>query len=262
MLIERIGLIGFGAIGEEIYKKILKGVVAGYKIVGIFSDDISTKKIPKNIKCYSFDTLMKKKPNIIIEAAGVQACIDYAEKILKNNIDFMCLSVCAFADKKFFKRIVSLSRKVKSKTYIPTGAIAGLDAISAVSFSKEIKSVELIQRKPPKALLTIAEAKNIKKEKVLSNNSARKICKEFPKNSNIAATLSICGVGFDKTKVIIIADPKIKKNIAEIFAIGKFGKLKIILENNPSINPKTSRLTAMSIILSLKKRNNYFLSAF
>ena len=81
MLIERIGLIGFGAIGEEIYKKILKGVVAGYKIVGIFSDDISTKKIPKNIKCYSFDTLMKKKPNIIIEAAGVQACIDYAEKI-------------------------------------------------------------------------------------------------------------------------------------------------------------------------------------
>ena len=131
-----------------------------------------------------------------------------------------------------------------------------------MSFSKEIKSVELIQRKPPKALLTIAEAKNIKKEKVLSNNSARKICKEFPKNSNIAATLSICGVGFDKTKVIIIADPKIKKNIAEIFAIGKFGKLKIILENNPSINPKTSRLTAMSIILSLKKRNNYFLSAF
>ena len=262
MLNEKIGLIGFGAIGQEIYKKISKGIVAGYNIVGIFSDDISTKKITKDIKCNSFVMLLKKKPTIIIEAAGVLACKDYAEKILNNNIDFICLSVCAFADKNFFKKILFLSKKVKSKIYIPTGAIAGLDAIAAASLSKEIKSVKLIQRKPPKALLTVAKAKHLKKPKILFNKSARRVCKEFPKNSNIAATLSICGIGFDKTKVIIIADPKIKKNIAEIFAIGKFGKLKIILENNPSINPKTSRLAAMSIILSLKKRNNSFLSAF
>ena len=69
-------------------------------------------------------------------------------------------------------------------------------------------------------------------------------------------------MGFDKTKVEIIADPKVKKNIAEIVALGKFGKLKVLLENNPSTNPKTSRLTAMSIILTLKKRKNNFLSAF
>ena len=72
----------------------------------------------------------------------------------------------------------------------------------------------------------------------------------------------MCGIGFDKTKVVVIADPKVKKNIAEIEALGKFGKLKVILENNPSKNPKTSRLTAMSIILSLNKRNVSFLSAF
>jgi aspartate dehydrogenase len=106
------------------------------------------------------------------------------------------------------------------------------------------------------------ESKKIKKEKILLKSTARKVCKEFPKNSNIAATLAICGIGFDKTKVIIIADPKVKKNIAEIEALGKFGKLKVILENNPSSNPKTSRLTAMSIILSLNKRKSSFLSAF
>ena len=74
--------------------------------------------------------------------------------------------------------------------------------------------------------------------------------------------MAICGIGFDKTKVIVIADPKIKKNIAEIEAIGRFGKLKVILENNPSSNPKTSRLAAMSVILSLNKRKSSFLSAF
>ena len=84
----------------------------------------------------------------------------------------------------------------------------------------------------------------------------------FPKISNIAATFSIGGIGFEKTKVIIIADPKVKKNIAEIHADGSFGNLKVVLENNPSINPKTSKLTAMSIILSLNKRKSSFLCSF
>ena len=259
---EKIGLIGFGAIGQEIYKKISKKIINGYKIVGIFSDDIDSKNLSKKIKCGSFEELLKKKPNIIIEAASVEACKDYGEKILRNKIDFVCLSTCSFADRTFLKKIFSLTKKIKNKFYIPTGAIAGLDAISSASLSKELKYVKLIQRKPPKALLPISESKKINKEIILSRSTARKVCKEFPKNSNIAATLAICGIGFDKTKVIVIADPKVKKNIAEIEAQGKFGKLKVILENNPSSNSKTSRLTAMSIILSLNKRKSSFLSSF
>jgi len=259
---ERIGLIGFGAIGQEIYKKISKKIIKGYSLVGIFSDDIEYKNISKKIKCKSFEELLKKKPNIIVEAASVDACKNYAEKTLKKKIDFICLSVCSFADNIFYKKIFSLTQKIDSKVYIPTGAIAGLDAISSASLSKELRYVKLIQRKPPKALLSISKLKKINKEIILSRSTARKVCKEFPKNSNIAATLAICGIGFDKTKVIVIADPKVKKNIAEIEALGKFGKLRVILENNPSSNPKTSRLTAMSIILSLNKRKSSFLSAF
>ena len=259
---EKIGIIGFGVIGQEIYKKISKNLVKGYEVVGVFSDDIESKKISTIIKCKSVENLLKKKPDIIIEAASVEACKCYAKKILENKIDFVCLSVCAFADKSFFKKILFLTKKLRNKVYIPTGAIAGLDAIKAASLSKELQYVKLIQRKPPKALLPVSESKKINKEVILSRSTARTICKKFPKNSNIAATLSICGVGFDKTKVIIIADPKVKKNIAEIKASGKFGSLKIVLENNPTINPKTSRLTAMSVILSLDKRKGYFLSAF
>jgi len=125
----------------------------------------NNKKIPKKIKCKSFEELLKKKPNVIIEVASVEACKDYAEKVLKNKIDFVCLSVCSFADRNFFKRISNLVKKIKNKIYIPTGAIAGIDAISSASISKELKYVKLIQRKPPKALLTISESKKIKNEK-------------------------------------------------------------------------------------------------
>ena len=105
---EKIGIIGFGAIGQEIYKKISKKAINGYQVIGIFSDDISLKKLPKNIKCNSLDELLKKKPRIIIEAASVQACKKYLEKILRNNIDFVCLSVCSFADKAFYYKIYSM----------------------------------------------------------------------------------------------------------------------------------------------------------
>ena len=259
---ERIGIIGFGAIGQEIYKKISQKIIPGYEIVGVFSEDINLKSISKEIKCSSFQDLLKKKPNIIIEVASVDACKEYAEKILKNKIDFVCLSVCSFADKSFYKKILILSKSIKNKISVPTGAIAGLDAIASASITNELTSVKLIQRKPPKALLSDLESKKIKKEKILLQSTARKVCKNFPKNSNIAATLSIVGIGFDKTKVIIIADPKVKKNIAEIHADGSFGNLKVVLENNPSINPKTSKLTAMSIILSLNKRKSSFLCSF
>ena len=144
---EKIGLIGFGAIGEEVYKKISKKNILGYDIVGIFSNDIASKSIAKEIKCSSFEELLKRKPNIIIEAASIEACKDYAEKILRNKIDFICLSVCSFADKNFFKKIFSLTKKINNKLYVPTGAISGLDTIASASLSKELRHVTLIQER-------------------------------------------------------------------------------------------------------------------
>ena len=90
---EAIGLIGFGAINKDIYKKISQNFINGYKIVGIFSKDIDENKIKKNLKCYTLQELLKKKPKIIIEAASVEALKKYGEKILKKGIDFLCLSV-------------------------------------------------------------------------------------------------------------------------------------------------------------------------
>ena len=81
----------------------------------ISTNDIESKNIAKEIKCSSFEELLKRKPNIIIEAASIEACKDYAETILRNKIDFICLSVCSFADKNFFKKIFSLCKRINNK---------------------------------------------------------------------------------------------------------------------------------------------------
>ena len=82
---EKIGIIGFGAIGQEVYKKISKKIIKGYSVVGVFSNDIQDKKLSKKIKCTSFEELLKKRPDIIIEAASVDACKDYLEKRINLN---------------------------------------------------------------------------------------------------------------------------------------------------------------------------------
>ena len=73
---------------------------------------------------------------------------------------------------------------------------------------------------------------------------------------NVAITLSLAGIGVEKTKVKIIADPSVEKNIHSIRARGAFGEMEMKIENNPSpSNPQMSYLTALSILSSLKSLN-------
>ncbi len=76
----------------------------------------------------------------------------------------------------------------------------------------------------------------------------------FPANINVAALLSLSGIGSEKTHVKIVADPNTDKNTHHIEAAGKFGKMTFTIENFPdSINPKTSRLAILSAIETLRK---------
>jgi len=157
------------------------------------------------------------------------------------------MSVGALADEGLFNELLEILNKTGRRIYIPSGAIAGLDGVKAAK-TKGIESVELTTRKPPTELGTTTD-----KETVLYEGPAREGIKKFPKNVNVAATLSLAGVGFDRTKLRIIADPRVDKNIHEIRVKGIFGGFNIKMENLPSPNnPKTSYLAAMSAIATLK----------
>ena len=93
----------------------------------------------------------------------------------------------------------------------------------------------------------------IKKKKMLFSGNAREAARAFPANVNVAATLSLAGIGPERTKVEIWADPDIQTNIHEILAEGEFTRISTRVESMPDpANPKTSLLAAQSIIATLK----------
>jgi len=250
----RIGLLGCGNIGR-ILAEALDGGEVNCSLVAVFDQDIersealveSLSRKPRVSE--DFEGLLQYT-GLVVEAASQEAVKDYGVKTLEAGKDLLIMSVGALVDEALFNDLIQIINKTGHRIYIPSGAIAGLDGIKAAK-TKGIESVELTTRKPPTELGTTTD-----KETVLYDGSAREGIKKFPKNVNVAATLSLAGIGFDRTKLRIVADPNIDKNIHEIRVKGIFGEFNIKMKNLPSPNnPKTSYLAAMSAIATLKEIN-------
>ena len=150
------------------------------------------------------------------------------------------------------------ARETGCRLLAPSGAIAGLDGIKSAC-AGHVDSVTMVSRKPPQALegapyLVEREISlvGLEQETELFSGTAREACRGFPANLNVSAAVSLAGVGPDKTTVRIMAVPGLERNCHDIEVVGEFGRLAVHIENIPSENPKTGRLTAMSIIRSIR----------
>ena len=189
--------------------------------------------------------------NLIVECANVEAVKQYAPQIIQQK-DLLIISVGALVDPFLYKELEETAKLKGNKVYLPSGAIGGLDVLRAANALGGLDNVTLITRKPAQALSKTP----IEKETIIFEGSAKDAITNYPKNANIAIIISLSGIGVEKTSVKIIADPAVTKNIHTLKAEGDFGKLELTLENNPSPNnPKTSYLTALSILFSLKSLN-------
>jgi len=159
-----------------------------------------------------------------------------------------------------FRKLSSLAKKYNAKVYIPSGAISGIDALKAAKIGK-IKKVILTTTKNPLSFKGVGyveekriDLKRIKKDTVLFSGTAKDAVKYFPQNINVAAILSIAGLGEDKTEVKIIASPEINKNIHEIEIESEAARIFTRTENilHPD-NPKTSYLAVLSAVATLKQ---------
>jgi aspartate dehydrogenase len=92
----------------------------------------------------------------------------------------------------------------------------------------------------------------LKEEKEIFSGSARAACRGFPANVNVTASVSLAGIGPDQTRVKIFVVPGLARNCHDIDVEGEFGRLHVHIENVPSENPKTGKLTALSIIRAVK----------
>lgn len=256
---KRIGLLGCGAIGTEIALAIDSGRIKA-SLTHVF--DSSTDSSSRLVSMLSSKPevvgnagLLAASPvDIVVEAASQDAVRDNALSILQNRKDLMIMSAGALLDESIFDIILEGCRDFGRHVYLPTGAIAGLDAIRAVQ--GELESVVLVTTKSPRSLkgakffkTSKVDPDNILEKTVLYEGLADEAVRLFPSNVNVAALLSLAGMGSQKTRVKIVADPATDKNTHEIEAYGKFGRISIKVENVPSpTNPRTSRLATLSAI--------------
>src|ERR671924_491250 len=235
---KNVGLVGCGTIGTHLAMAIESRTIANASLAGVFDIINSNAKILKsklssNPKVYSnFDSLVESEADIIVEAASQEAVRKFGKQILEANKDLMIMSVGALANTIFLTELLDLApvRKGRSKIYVPTGAIAGIDAIRSVRHL--VDSITLTTTKSPKALagapfLEISKVRldTLTKLTVIYEGPALEAVKMFPANINVAAVLGLAGVGVAKTKVRIVVDPQATTNQHEIVATGGFGDI-------------------------------------
>ncbi len=198
--------------------------------------------------------------DLVIEAATQEAAKAILPKIVSRGVDVMTMSVGALVDDEFREAVIQKAKDCEAKIYIPSGAVCGTDGLRSSSIG-ELYEVELITTKGPKSLQNVQyvidsgiDVDRVTKRTVIYSGPARDAVKDFPKNVNVAATESLLGIGFDRTKVTIVLDPETHSNSHELRIKGEFGQMDCQTFNVPSPdNPKTSYLAAMSAISALKR---------
>lgn len=189
--------------------------------------------------------------NVVVEAAGHDALEHYGVAALEQGSDLVVASVGALAHEALLDRLQSAARR--SRIILPAGAIAGIDALAAAKHGG-VDTVRYTSRKPPRSL---SETLDPTTETIVFEGNAREAALRFPQNANVAATIALAGVGFERTTVRIVADPAVERNVHTIDVGGAFGDMTIRVAGRPLPgNPKSSSLTAMSLLRCLLNRGS------
>ncbi|MCM8784182.1 MAG: aspartate dehydrogenase [Candidatus Omnitrophica bacterium] len=257
----KIGIVGCGTIGKVLAHAIEDRFYPKACLSSIYDVDLmKAASLAKELKRRAYVALTLDKliwrSHLVIESASAQASRDIALRVIKQGRDILIMSIGGIIN---YPALFDEAKKHNRKIYLPSGAIGGIDALRAGSIAK-ITQVTLTTRKPPHSFNDapyIIEKKidlsKIDGEVLLFEGSAEEAVKGFPQNVNIAALLSLAGIGAKNTLVRIVASPFYKYNIHEIEFEGNFGKFTARIENFPMPdNPKTSYLAALSAIATLE----------
>lgn len=258
----KVGIIGCGTIGSAIAKTLEQKFPR--QISRLYLCDHHSLKVSQLKSKLRSRTLeaswegLIQQCDLIIEAASTDVAEKVAKKILKTkNKRALIMSVGGLLRSA---RLLNQIQSNRSRIWIPSGAIAGMDGLAAAK-EGNIRRVRLITRKPPKGLKEAPYFKNHKfpilkgnKEYRLFGGDAAQAVQAFPQNINVAAVLSLAGIGSKKTEVEIWTSRAYQRNRHEVLVEGDFGSLRSITENVPSPeNPKTSYLAILSACAALRQ---------
>lgn len=243
----RVGFIGDGGIARSVRETLDECGELAAETVAVLSRHDTAHAVS------TVEALIAARPEIVVECAGHQAVSDYVEPILRAGIPILLVSIGSLADDELLMRLRRAADAGGSRIILAAGAMAGIDALAAARLGG-LTRVRYTGRKPPLAwagtpaeqLLDLAA---LDEPATFYSGSARDAALRYPKNSNVAATIALAGIGFDRTEVELVADPGAPKNVHELMFEGGDGRFEINICGEPSrANPKTSALTAHSIV--------------
>ena len=255
----QVAIVGLGAIGRVLARHLSAGI-EGLSLAAIVARDRAKAQAWLDAQKIAVPLIevadLPQHCDLAVECAPAAILEQVCRPMLAAGKRVMVLSAGALLPRP---DLIELAKTTGGQIIVPTGALLGLDAVTAAA-EGQIRSVRMITRKPPNGLegapYLVANAisvEGLNTAKRVFAGSAREAAKGFPANVNVVAALSLAGIGPDRTTIEIWADPDVTRNCHSIEVDADSAKLAFSIENVPSENPRTGRITALSVIAALRK---------
>jgi aspartate dehydrogenase len=265
----RIAILGGGTIARLFLEHIRRGDLgSGIEVTAICGRSNASAGVALSREfgvpfVVGVDALAATKPEVVVEAASHEAVREHLVNLLSAGVSVIVLSGGALVDDTLRAAAESAAEANNALLYVPSGGIGSLDALKAACIAG-VDEASIQVAKPPAAWKKIPfvdamgiDLDGLREARVLFDGTAREGVPHFPQNVNIAAVLSMAGIGFDRTRLRVVADPALKLNTHTIRIRGASGIITIVLENVPSPdNPKTAWLACYSALAALKLVNS------
>ncbi|MFC2968910.1 aspartate dehydrogenase [Acidimangrovimonas pyrenivorans] len=250
----RLVLVGFGAIGQEVARRLAGR--PGVALAGVAVRDPSAPRegLPAGAGLIGDPSeLAALAPDMVVEAAGRASVGPWGRAALELGARFAVSSTSAFTEEGLLDALTALAEARGGQLIVPPGALGGIDALAAAALLP-LDAVRHEIIKPPRAWIgspaeRLCDLDTLSAPVTFFEGSAREAGAAFPQNANVTVITALAGLGLDRTRVAMTADPGAVLNAHRIVARGAFGKLDMRIENQPlEGNPKSSAMTALSLV--------------
>ena len=246
----RVGVIGHGAIGSVVAAELTSGRIAGCTLAGVLTQ---APRCDIPFRVAGVDELIERS-DIVVEAAGHAAVEAHCPAVLDAGIDLLMVSVGALVDDGLRQRLTGRAGRL----LLSAGAIGGLGLLRAAALFGSIDGVRLTTTKSPSALLApwmpralVDDLRHGTQPVTVFEGTARDAVARFPESINVAATLALATVGFERTHVRVVGDRAAARVTHVIRVEGAAGRYELHIENTPSANPRTSAITPYNVLRAL-----------
>lgn len=257
-----VAVVGYGAIGRVLVEQIL-GNATWPRLVAVAirsGREEARRRLPNDVALVEDpEALVSIRPDLVVECAGQEGLAAYAPTLLAKGIDVMAASTGALARPGLLEDWLASEQEGRGRIIVPAGAIAGLDGLGAHRLAG-LERVTYTSIKPPSAWLgtpaeQMLDLESLSEPVVFFEGTARDAAMSYPKNANLAATVALAGLGFEDTRVRLVADPGSRENVGIVEAHSAAGLLRVEQRGGASSNPKSSDTTAFSLAHAVSNVN-------